>query len=131
LWIAQIVVDTAFAAAQILLFSIMVYFMCGLVLDAGAFFTFYLMIVSGYLAMTLFFRTVGCLCPDFDYAMKFAAVIITLFVLTSVSTWTYDMAALRRVCGAVQRSELALTHITRDTSSNGNQSRSGFVGSST
>ena len=33
--------------------------------------------------MTLFFRTVGCLCPDFDYAMKFAAVIITLFVLTS------------------------------------------------
>jgi ATP-binding cassette subfamily G (WHITE) protein 2 (SNQ2) len=37
------------------------------------------MIVSGYLAMTLFFRTVGCLCPDFDYAMKFAAVIIVRF----------------------------------------------------
>lgn len=57
LWIAQIIVDTGFAAAQILLFSIMVYFMCGLVLDAGAFFTFYLVIVAGYLAMTLFFRT--------------------------------------------------------------------------
>ena len=26
---------------------------------------------------------VGCLCPDFDYAIKFAATIITLFVLTS------------------------------------------------
>lgn len=25
----------------------------------------------------------GCLSPDFDYAMKFAAVVITLFVLTS------------------------------------------------
>jgi ATP-binding cassette subfamily G (WHITE) protein 2 (SNQ2) len=83
LWIAQIIVDTAFSAAQILVFSIMVYFMCGLVRDAGAFFTFYLIIVSGYLAMTLFFRTVGCLCPDFDYAIKFAATIITLFVLTS------------------------------------------------
>ena len=83
LWIAQITVDLAFAAAQILVFSIMVYFMCGLVRDAGAFFIFVLAIVSGYLAMTLFFRTVGCLCPDFDYAMKFAAVIITLFVLTS------------------------------------------------
>ncbi|USW51713.1 Putative AAA+ ATPase domain, CDR ABC transporter, ABC-2 type transporter, ABC-transporter [Septoria linicola] len=83
LWIAQILVDLAFAAAQILVFSIMVYFMCGLVYDAGAFFTFYLVIVTGYLAITLFFRTVGCLCPDFDSAIKFAATIITLFVLTS------------------------------------------------
>jgi ATP-binding cassette subfamily G (WHITE) protein 2 (SNQ2) len=83
LWIAQIIVDTGFAAAQILLFSIIVYFMCGLVLDAGAFFTFYIVIVVGYLAMTLFFRTIGCLCPDFDYAIKFAATIITFFVITS------------------------------------------------
>jgi len=83
LWIAQIIVDLAFSAAQILIFSIIVYFMCCLVRDAGAFFTFYLVIVSGYLAMTLFFRTVGCLCPDFDYAIKFAATIITLFVITS------------------------------------------------
>ncbi|KAI5802957.1 ABC-2 type transporter-domain-containing protein [Geopyxis carbonaria] len=83
LWIAQILVDVVFAAAQILMFSIVVYFMTNLIRDAGAFFTFVLIIVSGYLAMTLFFRTVGCLCPDFDYAMKFASVIITLFVLTS------------------------------------------------
>jgi ATP-binding cassette, subfamily G (WHITE), member 2, SNQ2 len=53
LWIAQIVVDMAFGAAQILMFSIIVYFMCGLVRDAGAFFTFYLIIVTGYLAMTV------------------------------------------------------------------------------
>lgn len=83
LWIAQIGVDLIFASAQIMVFSIIVYFMCGLVRDAGAFFTFFLIIISGYLAMTLFFRTVGCVCPDFDYAMKFAAIIITLFVLTS------------------------------------------------
>ncbi|KAK5162685.1 hypothetical protein LTR04_003110 [Oleoguttula sp. CCFEE 6159] len=97
LWLAQIVVDLVFAAAQILLFSIIVYFMCGLVRDAGAFFTFYLVIVSGYLAMTLFFRTIGCLCPDFDYAMKFAAVIITLFVLTSgyLIQWQSEQVWLR------------------------------------
>ena len=83
LWIAQIVVDVVFAAAQTMVFSIIVYFMCGLVRDAGAFFTFWLIIITGYLSMTLFFRTIGCICPDFDYAMKFAAVIITLFVLTS------------------------------------------------
>ncbi|KAN0117756.1 ABC-2 type transporter domain containing protein [Hyaloscypha variabilis] len=83
LWIGQITVDLAFSAVQILVFSIIVYFMCGLVRDAGAFFTFYLIIVSGYLSMTLFFRTIGCFCPDFDYAIKFAATIITLFVITS------------------------------------------------
>ncbi|KAF2871241.1 ABC-2 type transporter-domain-containing protein [Massariosphaeria phaeospora] len=83
LWIAQIGVDLLFSAAQIFVFSVIVYFMTGLVRDAGAFFTFFLMITTGYLAMTLFFRTVGCLCPDFDVAIRLAATIITLFVLTS------------------------------------------------
>ncbi|KAH0428499.1 bmr1-like protein [Colletotrichum camelliae] len=83
LWIAQIIVDQAFAASQIMVFSIIVYFMSGLVRDAGAFFTFYLMILSGNIAMTLFFRTVGCLSPDFDYAIKSAVVLITFFVVTS------------------------------------------------
>lgn len=83
LWIAQMLIDLAFSAVQIFVFSIIVYFMCGLYLDAGAFFTFVLVIISGYLSMTLFFRTVGCLSPDFDYALKGVAIIITLFVLTS------------------------------------------------
>ncbi|GAD91973.1 hypothetical protein CIMG_06623 [Paecilomyces variotii No. 5] len=97
LWTAQIVVDAAFATVQICVFSIIVYFMCGLVLDVGAFFTFVLIIVTGYLSMTLFFRTIGCLCPDFDYAMKFASVIITLFVLTCgyLIQWQSEQVWLR------------------------------------
>ena len=83
LWIGQILVDQAFAAVEIMMFSIIVYFMTGLVRDAGAFFTFYLLILSGNIAMTLFFRIIGCLSPDFDYAIKFAVVVITLFVTTS------------------------------------------------
>jgi ATP-binding cassette, subfamily G (WHITE), member 2, SNQ2 len=83
LWLAQICVDLAFASVQIFVFSVIVYFMTGLVRTAGAFFTFVLIIITGYLMMTLFFRTIGCLCPDFDYAIKFAATIITLFVITS------------------------------------------------
>jgi ATP-binding cassette subfamily G (WHITE) protein 2 (SNQ2) len=83
LWIGQIIVDQAFAASEIMVFSIIVYFMTGLVREAGAFFTFYLMILSGNIAMTLFFRIIGCVSPDFDYAIKFAVIIITLFVTTS------------------------------------------------
>lgn len=97
LWIAQIGVDLLFAAAQILVFSIIVYFMTNLVRDAGAFFTFFLVITTGYLAMTLFFRTVGCLCPDFDVAIRLAATIITLFVLTSgyLIQWQNEQVWLR------------------------------------
>ena len=83
LWMAQIFIDGAFAAVKIFVFSVLVYFMCGLARDAGAFFTFFLIIFTGYMAMTLFFRSVACLCPDFDYALKFAVIIITFFVLTS------------------------------------------------
>jgi ATP-binding cassette subfamily G (WHITE) protein 2 (SNQ2) len=97
LWLAQIGVDLLFSSVQIFVFSVMVYFMTGLVRDAGAFFIFYLMIVTGYLAMTLFFRTVGCLCPDFDVAIRLAATIITLFVLTSgyIIQWQSEQVWLR------------------------------------
>lgn len=83
LWVAQILVDAAFGSVLILLFSIIVYFMCGLALDAGAFFTYLLMVIVCYLSMTLFFRTIGCISPDFDYAMKFAATTVTLYILTA------------------------------------------------
>ncbi|KAK3950972.1 ABC-2 type transporter-domain-containing protein [Pseudoneurospora amorphoporcata] len=83
LWIAQIFVDQAFSASQILLFSIIVYFMTNLVRSAGAFFIFYLMVLSGNIGMTLFFRIIGCVSPDFDYAIKFAVVTITFFITTS------------------------------------------------
>ena len=83
LWLAQVSVDVIFAAARILVFAIMVYFLCGLAREPGAFFIYVLTILSGYLAMTLFFRTVGCLCPDFDVALRVAVIIITLFVITS------------------------------------------------
>jgi len=82
LWIAQVIVDLVFSAAQILIFSIIVYFMCGLARDAGAFFTYYLIIITSYVTMSLLFRTIGCLCPDFDYAIKFLAIIISFFIIT-------------------------------------------------
>ncbi|TPX15449.1 uncharacterized protein E0L32_004429 [Thyridium curvatum] len=83
LWIAQILVDQVFAVSQILIFSIIVYFAANLYRSAGAFFIFFLMIFSTNVAMTLFFRIIGCLSPDFDYAVKFTVTAITFFVVTS------------------------------------------------
>lgn len=98
LWIAQIAVDITFASAQILVFSIIVYFMCGLALSAGGFFIFFLIIVSGYLTLTLCFRTIGCMCPDFDYAVKFAAVIIS--TLNGKSTQGRALANTSQLCSS-------------------------------
>ena len=97
LWLAQIFVDGLFAAAKIIVFSTMVYFMCGLALDAGAFFIFILVIITGYLVMTVFFRTVGCVCPDFDVALRWAIVIVTFFVLTNgyLIQWNDEQVWLR------------------------------------
>lgn len=78
LWLAQIIVDLAFASVQIFVFSVMVYFMCGLVRDAGAFFTFYLVVVVGYLAMTLFFRVVGTVTPDCESLLQLSWTILIL-----------------------------------------------------
>lgn len=123
LWIAQIFVDQAFAASQIMLFSLIVYFMTGLVRDAGAFFTFYLLILSGNIAMTLFFRIIGCLSPDFDYAVKFAVVTITFFVVTCGYLiqyeservwirWIYWINALGLAFSAMMENEFSRINMT-------------------
>jgi hypothetical protein len=58
-------VDVAFQSCVIAAFSTMVYFSTGLVREPGAFFTFVLTIVTGYVCMSLLFRTIGILSPDF------------------------------------------------------------------
>ncbi|KAL2266038.1 hypothetical protein VTJ83DRAFT_5390 [Remersonia thermophila] len=83
MWIAQIFVDQLFSAIQVLVFALIVYFMTNLAREAGAFFTFYLLLLSANLAMTLFFRILGCISPDFDYAAKFACLLITLMITTA------------------------------------------------
>ncbi|KAG9100824.1 hypothetical protein FRC06_003645 [Ceratobasidium sp. 370] len=81
--VAQTITDIPLTSIRILLFSIIVYFMCGLERSAGAFFTFYLFIYLTFLAMSAFFRLIGILCQGYDTAARLAAVIIALMVLYS------------------------------------------------
>jgi ATP-binding cassette subfamily G (WHITE) protein 2 (SNQ2) len=83
LWIAQIFVDMSFQSVVIIAFSTMVYFSTGLARTPGAFFTFVITILCGYLCMTVVFRTIGILSADFDIAIRTASIVITLLVLTS------------------------------------------------
>jgi ATP-binding cassette, subfamily G (WHITE), member 2, SNQ2 len=55
--------------------------MAGLVRTAGAFFTFYLMVYTTFLAMTAFFRLIGTTCRSYDVAARLAAFLISGMVL--------------------------------------------------
>lgn len=76
-----IIADIPFAITNNLVFSLPIYFMSGLSRSAGAFFTFYLYVVFGYLSLATFFRFLGNLCSSYDVAARLAAVIVSIFVL--------------------------------------------------
>ncbi|KAH8684374.1 putative ABC transporter G family member 11 [Tricladium varicosporioides] len=83
LYIGQILFDIPMAAAQILLFSVIVYFMAGLEPTAQRFLVFYALLVVVQAAMTVFFRILGIVSRTFDGAIRLACIIVILLVLTS------------------------------------------------
>ncbi|GAA5969290.1 hypothetical protein JCM8115_006751 [Rhodotorula mucilaginosa] len=81
--IAMTVADAPNNAAQILVFCIISYFMGGLYRSAGAFFSFYLIVLSGFFALAGFFRLLGTMCQSYDHAARLASVIITIMITFS------------------------------------------------
>jgi ABC-type multidrug transport system permease subunit len=99
--LAQTIADAPNNAFQILLFCIIIYFMGGFVYTAGAFFSFYLIVLSTYFSLAAFFRLLGTLvsnpifdiirgfdltfqfrlqCGNYDQASRLASVIITIMI---------------------------------------------------
>lgn len=46
---------------------------------------FYLIVISGFLALSGFFRLLGTMCRNYDQAARLAAVIITIMCVWSVT----------------------------------------------
>ncbi|WOO79751.1 ABC transporter G family member 14 [Vanrija pseudolonga] len=78
--VAAVVSDVPFNASNIFLFSIILYFMGGLVSNGGAFWTFYLFVLITFLVMAGFFRTLGVATQDYNVAARLASVLISLMV---------------------------------------------------
>ncbi|BGP56642.1 ATP-binding cassette transporter snq2 [Rhodotorula sphaerocarpa] len=81
--VAMTLADAPNNAAQVLVFCIISYFMGGLYYSAGAFFSFYLIVLSGFFALAGFFRLLGTLCKTYDHAARFASIIITFMITFS------------------------------------------------
>ncbi|GAB7350088.1 hypothetical protein MBLNU459_g0755t1 [Dothideomycetes sp. NU459] len=78
--IAQIAADIPILTFQITNFSLIVYFMVGLKVTAGAFFTYWFVIYMTTMAMTALFRACGAAFPTFDAASKVSGFAISALI---------------------------------------------------
>jgi ABC-type multidrug transport system permease subunit len=79
--IAQIAADIPVILVQISHFSIVMYFMVGLRVDAGAFFTYWVLIFATTMCMTAFFRAIGASFSTFDGASKVSGFMISCLIM--------------------------------------------------
>lgn len=79
--IAQIAADIPVLLIQVSQFSIVLYFMVGLKMDAGAFFTFWIIVFSTTVCMTAMFRAIGAAFTTFDGASKVSGLLIMTTIM--------------------------------------------------
>lgn len=79
--IAQIAADIPVVIFQVTHFSLVLYFMTGLKMDGGAFFTYWIVIISVTMCITALFRSIGAAFSTFDGASKVSGFLFTAFVL--------------------------------------------------
>ncbi|KPM43752.1 ABC transporter G family member 14 [Neonectria ditissima] len=78
---AQITADIPFVLFQISGFSLVLYFMVGLTMTAGSFFTFWIILVTTTMCMTALFRAIGAVFSTFDKASKVSGLVLIATVL--------------------------------------------------
>ena len=79
--IAQIAADIPILMFQVSAFALPVYFMTGLRETAGAFFTYWIIVLSVTFTMTALFRAVGAAFKTFDDASKVSGLLITALIM--------------------------------------------------
>lgn len=78
--IAQIAMDVPILFFQVSVFSLILYFMVGLKVTAGAFFTFWFVVFLATFVMTAFFRACGAAFPTFDAASKVSGFAVSALI---------------------------------------------------
>ncbi|EMD67087.1 hypothetical protein COCSADRAFT_83327 [Bipolaris sorokiniana ND90Pr] len=81
--LAQITADIPIIASQVTTFSLIVYFMVGLKQDAGAFFTYWVLLFSVSICMTALFRLIGSAFDKFDDASKISGFTVSALIMYS------------------------------------------------
>ncbi|QKX63303.1 uncharacterized protein TRUGW13939_10472 [Talaromyces rugulosus] len=79
--IAQITADIPILIFQISIFALVLYFMVGLTMSAGAFFTYWVILFATTMCMTALFRAIGAAAATFDAASKVSGFVITASIM--------------------------------------------------
>jgi ABC-type multidrug transport system permease subunit len=83
--IAQTLVDLPIFFVQIVIFTIIVYFMVGLQSDAGLYFAFLLFIFAIYGTFTCLCRAIGYAFSVYNDATKVSGLVFTAFTMVRIS----------------------------------------------
>ncbi|KAF2130694.1 hypothetical protein P153DRAFT_336486 [Dothidotthia symphoricarpi CBS 119687] len=79
--LARVVQDIPLLLAQVIPFSIIMYFMTGLDLDAGKFFIYFLFIYTTTFCITSLYRMFASLSPTIDDAVRFAGLALNILII--------------------------------------------------
>ncbi|KAJ5771410.1 uncharacterized protein N7511_003461 [Penicillium nucicola] len=77
--IANAITDIPVVVVQVTCFSLILYFMAALQMDAGRFFTFWIIVIILTLCFVQLFRSVGAVCKTFGNASKISGLLSTVF----------------------------------------------------
>lgn len=77
--IANAMTDIPVVVIQVTCFSLILYFMAALQMDACRFFTFWIIIIAQTLCFVQLFRAVGAVCKQFGNASKISGLLSTVF----------------------------------------------------
>ncbi|KAL4875271.1 ABC-2 type transporter-domain-containing protein [Aspergillus karnatakaensis] len=76
--IANAITDIPITIVQVSCFSLILYFMASLQMDAGKFFTFWIIIIVNTLCSMQMFRAIGALCKQFGTASQITGLLSTI-----------------------------------------------------
>lgn len=79
--LARVVQDFPLLLAQVIPFSIIMYFMTGLDVDVSKFFVYFLFIYTTTLCVTALYRMFAALSPSIDDAVRFAGLALNLLII--------------------------------------------------
>lgn len=90
--LGQIAADIPIILFQITVFALPLYFMAGLTMSAGVFFTYWIILFAITMCMTAFFRSIGAAFPNFDAASKVSGFMVSaLIVYNGYMIWKPKM----------------------------------------
>lgn len=91
-YVSQVILDIPLALVQVIVFQLCAYFIMGLDLDAGKYFTFMVILFFINLTMNGFFRFCGAVSPNFFVATQLCGMaLITIFTYTGYQIQYYYM----------------------------------------